>query len=549
MSLIQGGSDIKTTVMDHHGLVAAVCRDLGIIDKINARVGSKDPRRVIQPGLAVAAMIINGLGFTNRRLYLTPQFFESKAIEYLFSADVAATDFDAHTLGKALDEISAYGSSRLYGEIAFEIAMEKNLLGERTHLDTTSFSVHGEYNEDSNDAMVEVTYGFSKDHRPDLKQVMMSLTMTGPANIPIWMEPLNGNSSDKKSFHETISRVQAFQKELSYKNDFFWIADSALYTPDKLLSCPSVKWISRVPENIKCCSKLVKTPAHQFEWQFGDGGYQWVEVGTQHGGINQRWLLVFSKQAYEREKKTFMRRLEKEKIALSTSCWHLGNVVFDCPGDAEKSVQQLKKSHRFHHVTYEIKALEKFAVPGRPNPMTPRITQGYQVLCVIEDNQESINETLLKKGRFVLATNDLDDTKLPSKNILEQYKEQQNVENGFRFLKDPWFMVNSFYVKTRRRIEALMMVMTLCLMVYNFAQYRARQALQETNETVPNQVGKPINNPTLKWIFQIMEGISIVKTSTEAIITNIDVLRCKIIRLFGVTACQIYGLQPELAKL
>ena len=98
--------------------------------------------------------------------------------------------------------------------------------------------------------------------------------------------------------------------------------------------------------------------------------------------------------------------------------------------------------------------------------MTPRITQGYQVLCVIEDNQESINEALLKKGRFVLATNDLDDTKLLSKNILEQYKEQQNVENGFRFLKDPWFMVNSFYVKTRRRIEALMMV-------YNFAQYRA----------------------------------------------------------------------------
>ena len=64
-------------------------------------------------------------------------------------------------------------------------------------------------------------------------------------------------------------------------------------------------------------------------------------------------------------------------------------------------------------------------------------------------------------------------------------------------------------------------------MVYNFAQFRARQALQETNQTVPNQVGKPINNPTLKWIFQIMEGISIVKTSTEAIITNIDVLRCK----------------------
>ncbi len=70
MLLIQGGSDIKTTVMDHHGLVAAVCCDLGIIDKINARVGSKDPRRVIQPGLAVAALK-DPLKFSNQKNTIT----------------------------------------------------------------------------------------------------------------------------------------------------------------------------------------------------------------------------------------------------------------------------------------------------------------------------------------------------------------------------------------------------------------------------------------------------------------------------------------------
>lgn len=543
--LKQAGSGIKTSVMDHHGLIASVCRDLGIMDKINARIGSKDPRRKIQPGLAVAAMIINGLGFTNRRLYLTPQFYESKAIDCLFSEELTSNDFSAHTLGKALDEISSYGTSRLYGEIAFEIALEKGLLGERCHLDTTSFAVHGEYEDDSTNEMVDITYGFSKDHRPDLKQVMMSLTMTGPANFPVWMEPLNGNSSDKINFHETIGRVQAFQKELCYSHDFFWIADSALYTPDKLLACPAVKWISRVPEIIKGCAALVSTPAHCFEWVSGDNGYQWTEVGSKHGGIKQRWLLVFSKQAYEREKKTFMKRLEKEKMTLSKICWHLEKEVFDCPVDAENAVKKVNKSQRFYRISYEINVLEKFAVRGRPNPLTPRETKGYQVKCIINDNQESINETLLKKGRFVLATNDLEDTKLLGISILNQYKEQQNVENGFRFLKDPWFMVNSFYVKTKRRIEALMMVMALCLMVYNFAQFRVRKTLKETNETLPNQVGKPINNPTLKWIFQMMEGISIIKTATDSIITNIDELRTKIIRLFGVNACQIYGLQPE----
>ncbi len=72
-----------------------------------------------------------------------------------------------------------------------------------------------------------------------------------------------------------------------------------------------------------------------------------------------------------------------------------------------------------------------------------------------------------------------------------------------------------------------MMIMTLCLLVYNFAQYRVRKTLQEQNETVPNQLGKPINNPTVKWLFQCMEGISIIRTAAQAMITNLDDLRCK----------------------
>ena len=79
MQLVRA-TDLSTEVIDNHGLVAAVSQDLGIAEKINRRIGSKGPRRKIQPGLAAVAMIINGFGFTNRRLYLTPQFFQSKAM-------------------------------------------------------------------------------------------------------------------------------------------------------------------------------------------------------------------------------------------------------------------------------------------------------------------------------------------------------------------------------------------------------------------------------------------------------------------------------------
>ena len=106
--------EVKTYAMDHHGLVASVCKDIGIAEKIDARMGVKtDPRRIVSTGMAAMAMILNGLGFTNRRLYLTPQFFESKPVAELFGSDVCAHPFDDHALGKALDEIAEYGSSKL----------------------------------------------------------------------------------------------------------------------------------------------------------------------------------------------------------------------------------------------------------------------------------------------------------------------------------------------------------------------------------------------------------------------------------------------------
>ena len=543
--LLERTNEYKTEVMDHHGLVAAVSRDLGIAEKINRRIGSKDPRRVVQPGLACVAMIINGLGFTNRRLYLTPQFFQSKAVNVLFEENITAQDLNENALGKALDEIFAYGTSKLYGEVAFEIAMEQGILDKKNHLDTTSFNLHGAYEDDSPSYGIEVVHGYSKDKRPDLKQVMLSLTMNGPANIPIWMEPLDGNSSDKTNFHETIARVNAFKKQLQACDDFFWIADSALYSGEKLLACPNVIWLSRVPENIKECVKLVSLKSEDLAWTLGENGYRWSEFCSTYGGINQRWLLVHSDQAYEREKKTLAKQIEKESQEISKSCLHLGHKLFGCSKDAEKEVGRLQKKSRYHLIEYTIEAIEKYECRGRPNPQTPKVLQGYQVVCHIIKNEIAIEETLRKKGRFVLATNQLDHTQLPSEKILDQYKAQQNVEGGFRFLKDPWFMLDSFFVKTRERIEALMMVMTLCLMLYNFAQYRVRKTLNETDETLPNQLGKKIKNPTVKWLFQCMEGIAVIKNEALALITNLDDLRCRIIKLFGVTACQIYGFTEQ----
>ena len=134
--------------MDHHGLVASVCHDLGIAEKINKRLDKGDSRRVVSAGKAVVAMILNGLEFTNSRLYLTHQFFDNKPTELLLDEDIQSSDITNYTLGHTLDEISAYGASNLFAEVAFETAIEHDLINQVNHLDTTSISVHGAYKSD-----------------------------------------------------------------------------------------------------------------------------------------------------------------------------------------------------------------------------------------------------------------------------------------------------------------------------------------------------------------------------------------------------------------
>ena len=109
-------------------------------------------------------------------------------------------------------------------------------------------------------------------------------------------------------------------------------------------------------------------------------------------------------------------------------------------------------------------------------------------------------------------------------------------------------MVDSIFLESPKRIEALMMVMTLGLMVYNTGEHCLRYALKEKDETLPNQINKPVQNPTPRWIFQIMQGIGVIylfekntQRPVKKLITNNNDLRIKILCSFGGSVQKIYG--------
>lgn len=543
----------KTESLGHLGLVAATIQELGLVNKINQRLPLEmEKGGKISHGHRSAALLLNGLGYTTRTLYLSPHFFENKPLDLLLGIPASYEDFNDDMLGRHLDEIATYGTTKLFSEVMYEVCLEQGLLQGHYNLDSTSLSLYGDY-ANYPDASPLPLLGYSKDHRPDLKQITVTLTQVSEANIPIWYEALDGNSSDKKSFQETLILIKQFQSSLKDMPDNIpFIVDASFYTPPSLKELNNVTWLTRVPGNYKEAQKWLTRADESIEWEQIDKYNKLYNFTITHEDIEQRWTLVDSVKGREKAKGTFYKKLDKAYENRSKALWHLCNEVFFCQSDAEKAMKKFAKTLKYHELHYHIVPIMKYQSRGRPSKDTPRECVGYSCQATLSSALYLINTEIERLGRFILATNEVDAELLSAKDMLSQYKSQTHVERGFRFLKADEFELNHIFLKNPSRIDALMMLMTLCLVVYNFAQYRLRQTLAHEDTVVPNQLGKPIKKPTLRWIYQLMSSITVLclwdKQNQRWVkkICNLKKIHKIILYYYSPQALELYGLSKSI---
>ncbi len=495
--------NIKNTVLNQLGLIAGMCNEIELIQTIDSYIPK--PKRKISVGQAVQAMVLNGLGFTGRALYLTPHFYKNLPLELLLGEGIEASDLHDDCLGTALDSLYEYGITELFYTTAARALKICGIDYQFVHLDSTSFSLYGEYDADEETKAIKITKGFSKDHAPELNQVITTLMCSYRSSIPVWLEVLNGNDSDKVTFRKSIREYcrQFKQKQLPY-----FVADSALYTKESLQELADVKWVTRVPETIKEAKILIQELDLEQMKPCSAEGYRILPVQSEYAGIMQRWIMVYSEQAWKKTVQTFRKNIQKETIAAEKNFWHLSNRSFACEADALKEAVKVDKKMKWH--TLQCKAVKKqqYATKGRPSKQAEPVGEQWFLEGTIVADEQAIAAAEKMKGVFIIATNELDETKLPDESLLNVYKAQGvSVERGFRFLKDPMFYAESLYLNSPKRIMALIMVMGLSLLVYSLTERKLRNALQDQNLTVPNQVGKPINNPTIRWVYQLFNAI------------------------------------------
>jgi transposase len=241
--------------LDHLGIVAGVCKEIGLAEWLDAL--APEQQRVVSYGTATVAMILNGLGFSNRQLYLVPQFFENKPVEHVLGKEITADLLNDDCLGRTLDWLSAHDPTTLFAGIAKRARTLFEVPARGLHVDTTSFVVNGEYCQPEETTTVAITYGYSKDHRADLKQWMLALATTHEGDVPVFMQPLNGNSSEKVSLPAAIRALHT-QLQEDNKPERIFVADSGVYSTATLkqFDQEGLLWVSRVPETMRESKEL-----------------------------------------------------------------------------------------------------------------------------------------------------------------------------------------------------------------------------------------------------------------------------------------------------
>lgn len=546
-------SQIDVQDLDHLGIIAGIVDDIGIVEIIDRELG-KHPQEKVSAGQAVKAMILNCMGFLTSPLYLFSEFFAGKATEHLIGEGVTAEHLNESRLGRVMDQLYEYGITLMFVKIASEMSKKFGISTNHAHLDGTSIAVHGKYetvegreesiveNESGEPLAIAITQGYSRDHRPDLKQFTWHLMTSEEEGIPLYMNVGNGNKTDQSAFPEVI---KAFRSEWEGEQPELYVMDAAFYSEANLQEFGnSIEWISRVPATLKAAQELIESLLpEQFNEQYDKKGYRFCVVCSTYAGIKQQWVVVESLQRMEADLKTAAKKIEKALNEKEKALKSLTNKSLACEADALSAVTEFEKTLKFHNLSeLQIGSQPHYSRRGRPNPEQQPTHNSWHIQAGLIENPVTVAAIQKQAGRFILATNSVDSEKWADSDILREYKGQQSTERGFRFLKDPLFFASSVFLKNSKRIMALAMLMTLALMVYTLGQRQLRLALVQANASLPDQKGKPTARPTLRWILQCFLSVHLVFCNNLKLQIKLSDRQNLILRFLGASSRNYYFL-------
>jgi len=305
----------------------------------------------VSPGQRLLALVMAFIE-DRRALFRMPEVYARRDVELLLGAGVKAEQLNDKALGRALDKLYAADARRVYSTICLRAVAAYQVALDLLHNDTTSVSVYGAYEGEPHGGP-EIALGFSKDHRPDLKQFKVGATVTGEG-IPIGGDVFDGNETDQIWNQKLLDWLDGWIAP-GQREQTLLCADSALVTTGNLslLADHQFKFVSRLPNSFGWSDVARAEALHGPEdrWEEvgqlspgkGKASYRLRETTGEIDGRVYRMIVIHSSSLAERKAHSFAHRTEKEREAVQRAGKKLLGQVFSCREDAGAAIEQASR--------------------------------------------------------------------------------------------------------------------------------------------------------------------------------------------------------------
>jgi len=417
------------------------------------------------------------------------------------------------TIARALDRLFEADRASLMTRLIVTAVKVFGLDTQQIHNDSTSVKFCGAYAHQKKNA-VNLKRGHSKDHRPDLLQLVYSLSVTADGCVPVHFKAYDGNQNDDGTHWETWQTLRG----LLGRSDFLYTADSKLCVSKTLLN------IDRAQGRFVTIVPRTRTEVADFSDRVVACAVRWERLYTKRSSRRHKRIDVFecAQELYQmregfrlywyrssekvlRDEQDRVERLAAavDRLKQLNAPSRRGPKTEAALRKAATKIVQRYRVEAFVGVGIERQPVEKFrqTKPGKPSKNTVyrrHVKQVIQLTWTLD--QQAINQATAMDGIFPLATN----TDLSALDVLKTYKYQPRLEKRHSLFKSV-LEISPVFLKRNDRVDALVFTYFIAQCIAALIERTVRKQMEiEHVDSLPIlPEGRPSKLPSAGQILSV----------------------------------------------
>lgn len=479
-----------------------------------------DPRRkVLTHGQAAVAMI-TGIMFQVMQLYRICQFADKTTVLDVIFPGIKSEEYFDDRLADTLDAIYRYGIGDLEVQLTRFMIETFKIITDICHNDTTSASYYGKAGHNRDPESIQITFGHSKKHRNDLKQLVWSMTNSDDSAFPLLQHAYSGNKADVNTYVEQWINLI----DLLGLKDFLYVADCKLISKENVAAiCDNDGFFLAPAPMYESYGKVFESALANHDQELLihykgriNRGFE-VPMSIEHDGKDYplRMIILFDHEVGRTKRKTIDRRIAKTRAAFQELDGQLNRRRLKNHEAIEKACDAiLQKHHTGKFFSYQIintpVTTYKNKHRGRPTKNKPvekvalHIDHFHVDLCF---DAEAFEATIAQCGYYPLLTNRSSEL-LNIEGAMPAHKGQYKNEHTFRRAKGVYDL-EPIYLHYPERIEAYLFLFKIALQIVVLIERTARQNIEKRDrgldDFMPNR--DDVRNPKSEYLLSSFQHV------------------------------------------